>query len=303
MGTDISHIVKHDFKKFHDRNASKTYCESILSHLRKELLLGDGDPEWDEMKVLDEEDDFLRMKLADYDVTLRLLPDLWEIESYDRFSHIVMGDRVRKNAFDVVHALGAKEAWHAEEYFTWNGDAMESPGCNFEEWLAYLEREYEKPIQEFSSSAYWKLDSNGFLDIEPVYHDSFKECFAEFERLQESIPDYRLLGISRVGDHFLRCEKNGELYLIDERWKNPLIDAPVHTYWTFDNYFVVIKEGKSALYDSRGVSLTPFVKGFFKWKRTCDKIQRGGIKMYHEREIIENVEAKLSLTVFEKFDY
>lgn len=88
MGTDISHIVKHDFKLFHDRNASKTYCESILSHLRKELLLGDGDPEWNEMKILDEEDDFLRMKLADYDVTLRLLPDLWEIESYDRFSHI-----------------------------------------------------------------------------------------------------------------------------------------------------------------------------------------------------------------------
>lgn len=37
MGTDISHIVKHDFKLFHDRNASKTYCESILSHLRKEF--------------------------------------------------------------------------------------------------------------------------------------------------------------------------------------------------------------------------------------------------------------------------
>lgn len=97
MGTDISHIVKHDFKLFHDRNASKAYCESILNHLRKELLLGDGDPEWDEMKILDEEEDFLRMKLADYDVTLHLLPDLWEIESYDRFSHIVMGDRVRKN--------------------------------------------------------------------------------------------------------------------------------------------------------------------------------------------------------------
>ena len=104
-------------------------------------------------------------------------------------------------------------------------------------------------------------------------------------------------------DHFLRCERNGELYLIDEHWKSPLIDAPVQTYWTFDNYFVVIKEGKSALYDSRGVGLTPFVKGFFKWKRTCDKVQRGGIKMHLEREIIENVEAKLNLTVFEKFGY
>ena len=147
------------------------------------------------------------------------------------------------------------------------------------------------------------MDSKGVLDIEPIYHDCFKECFAEFDRLQNSIPDYRLLGISRVGDHFLRCEKNGELYLIDERWKTPLIDAPVQTYWTFDGCFVVIKDGKSALYDSRGVQLAPFVKGVFKWKRTYDKVQRGGIKMHLEREIIENVEAKLSLTVFEKYGY
>ena len=52
MGTDISHIVKYDSKQFHDRNASRAYCESILNHLRKELLLGDGDPEWNEMKIL-----------------------------------------------------------------------------------------------------------------------------------------------------------------------------------------------------------------------------------------------------------
>jgi hypothetical protein len=303
MGTDISHIVKHDFKLFHDRNASKAFCEKVYEHLRKELLLGDGEPEWDEPGVLDDEEDFLQISIADYDLNLRLLPDFWEIESYARYSFLLRGERVRKWAFDVVRALGATEAWHAEEYFTWNGDALEYPGCNFEEWMAYLEREYEKPIQEFSSSNYWKLDSKGFLDIEPVYHDCFKECFAEFERLQNSIPDYRLLGISRVGDHFLRCEKNGELYLIDEHWKTPLIDAPVQTYWTFDEHFVVIKDGKLALFDSSGTALTPFVKGFFKWKRTCDKIQRGGIKMHLEREIIENVQAKLSLTVFEKYGY
>ncbi|MBR3578704.1 MAG: hypothetical protein IKN98_07975 [Bacteroidales bacterium] len=302
MGTDISHIVKHDFKKFHDRNASKTYCESILSHLRKELLLGDGDPEWDEMKILDEEDDFLRMKLADYDVTLHLLPDLWEIESYDRFSHIVMGDRVRKNAFDVVRALGAKEVWHASDYFGWLG-GLSYPGCDFEEWMEYLGQEYGKPIQELSPADFWKLGPDGYLDYEPIYHDNFKECFDEFERLQESIPDYRLLGISRVGDHFLRCEKNGELYLIDERWKTPFIDAPVHTYWTFDGHFVVIKDGKSALYDSRGVKLTPFVKGLFEKESTRKPVQRGGIKMYHEQTIVKNVEARLSLIIFERFDY
>ena len=116
--------------------------------------LGDGDPEWDEMKVLDEEDDFLRMKLADYDVTLHLLPDLWEIESYDRFSHIVMGDRVRKNAFDVVRALGAKEVWHASDYFGWLG-GLSYPGCNFEEWMEYLGQEYGKPIQELSPADFW----------------------------------------------------------------------------------------------------------------------------------------------------
>ena len=254
MGTDISHIVKHDFKLYHDRDASRVYCESILNHLRKELLLGDGDPEWDEMKILDEEGDFLRMKLADYDVTLHLLPDLWEIESYDRFSYIVLGDRVRKNAFDVVHALGAKEAWHASDYFGWLG-GLSYPGCNFEEWMEYLGQEYGKPIQELSPVDFWKLGPDGYLDYEPIYHDSFKECFDEFEYLQESIPNYRLLGISRVGDRFLRCEKNGELYLIDEHWKKPFIDAPVKTYWTFGEYFVVVKDGKSALYEQDTAAL------------------------------------------------
>ena len=38
-------------------------------------------------------------------------------------------------------------------------------------------------------------------------------------------------------------------------------------------------------------------------ERTCDKVQRGGIKIHLEREIIENNEAKLILTVFEKYDY
>jgi len=303
MGTDISHIVKHDFKLFHDKNASKAFCEKVYEHLRKELLLGDGEPEWDEPGVLDDEEYFLRIDIADYDMCLDLHPDFWDIESFDRYSHLITNEDVRKKAFDVVRALGAKEAWHAEEYYTWNGDAMEYPGCDFEEWLAYLEREYEKPIQELSPTDFWKFGPDGYLDYEPIYHDSFKECFDEFDRLQESIPDYRLLGISRVGDRFLRCEKHGELYLIDEHWKTPLIDAPVQTYWTFDKHFVVIKDGKSALFDSSGIQLTPFVKGFFEWKRTCDKIQRGGIKMYLEREIIENVEAKLSLTVFEKYDY
>ena len=57
MGTDISHIVKHDLKLFHDRNASRAFYEKIYEHLCKKLLLSDGDPEWDEMKIHDEEGD------------------------------------------------------------------------------------------------------------------------------------------------------------------------------------------------------------------------------------------------------
>ena len=302
MGTDISHIVKHDFKLFHDRNASKAFCEKVYEHLRKELLLGDGEPEWDEPGVLDDEEDFLQISIADYDLNLRLLPDFWEIESYARYSFLLRGERVRKWAFDVVRALGAKEAWHASDYFGWLGD-LSYPGCDFEEWMEYLGQEYGKPIRELSPADFWKLGPDGYLDYEPIYHDNFKECFDEFERLQESIPDYRLLGISRVGDCFLRCEKNGELYLIDEHWKKPFIDAPVKTYWTFGEYFVVVKDGKSALYDYQGIQLTPFVKGVFEKEFSQKTVQRGGIKMYHEQTIVKNAEAKLSLTVFEKYDY
>ena len=101
----------------------------------------------------------------------------------------------------------------------------------------------------------------------------------------------------------IRCEKNGELYLIDEHWKKPFIDAPVKTYWTFGDIFVVEKDGKSALFDYWGTQLTPFVKGVFEKEFSQKPVQRGGIKMYHKQTIIKNIEAKLSLTVFEKYGY
>lgn len=59
------------------------------------------------------------------------------MESFYHYCQIVMHDGdyfgLRRKTFDIARALGQKEAWYAEEYYTWNGGNIENPEIPFEE--------------------------------------------------------------------------------------------------------------------------------------------------------------------------
>ena len=79
-----------------------------------------------------------------YDVEMSLHNGFWQIESFFHYCQIVMhqGDNfwLRRSLFDIARALGQKEAWHAEEYYTWNGGNIEDFEVPFEDWLAFAEK-------------------------------------------------------------------------------------------------------------------------------------------------------------------
>ena len=68
---------------------------------------------------------------------LSLHNGFWKMESFYHYCQIVMHDGdyfgLRRKTFDIARALGQKEAWYAEEYYTWNGGNIENPEIPFEE--------------------------------------------------------------------------------------------------------------------------------------------------------------------------
>ena len=266
MGVDISHIVRHDYYDINDLDKSRAFCEKTYSRLRSYLLL---DSCIDEngaggVSYVDDEMGF-EMRVPYNDVEFDLRPGCWEIESYFHYAQLVLGNHVRRLVFDVVHALDQKEAWHAAEYYTWNGGPLDNPKCSFQEWY-YVKNEYGTRISEFNSQCMWQYDKEDKLCYDSVYHDNFEECFEEFNRLQDKTDKYRLIGLTRIGNNMLRAEKNGELYLLHEQDMRPALYFPVRTENTFGQWIIVWKDNESAIIDASGNRLTPFVKGRFEIK-------------------------------------
>lgn len=269
MGVDISHIIRHDFRQVNDREASRAFVNETIKRLKQNLFIYEEDEEF--QYRYDEGLDETTFKLPVYDFEFILQNGFWQIESYYHYCQIAMhhGDyfRLRRMTFDIARALGQDEAWYATEYYTWNGEACEEPGVTFEQWMDHSTQKYGKPIPEFDQAAIMSQGDVHIPDNEPIYHDSFKECKELYENLQSKLGEYKLLSLDRYGNDFLRCEKDGLLYLVSERTLKPLFDEPIDgvTRLFSDGPKLAIKRnGLSALFDTNGLRLTDFVKGEFK---------------------------------------
>ena len=295
MGVDITHIIKHNFRQTSDIQLSLGFAKKTIDYLKNKLLLKGT---YDDFELLcDEECKEIRFNLPIYDVDFFLHDGFWQIESFYHYCQIVMheGDYfwLRWLIYDIVRALGEKEAWYAAEYYTWNGGKCETLGQSFEEWYEQAIEDYGKPIPEFDQSAIIAQGDVHIPEYEPIYHDSFKECNAHFNRLQSQIIGYKLLGIHRIGNCFARCEKDSHLFLLNEQTLTPLFKTPVDDVLSPLNgpEFVIVKNGLSAVFNAYGKQLTDFVKGHFEWEwasvnSLCD---------YHHDRIIYNKEANIQL--------
>ena len=293
MGVDISHIIRHDFRDVNNRDDALEYTKEAIERLKKNLHLYGAD----EVFEITDDCGCLTFNVPVYDVELSLHNGFWKMESFCHYCQIVMhhGDYfwLRCITFDIARALGQNEAWYAEEYYTWNGGNIEEADVPIEDWLAFAEKKYGKPIPEFDQQAIMAQGDVHIPKYEPLYHDSFKECFAKFDKVQSEIRDFKLLGLHYTGNGYYRCEKNGGLYLINSRTFKPMFDKPIEAMLQSLNgsEFIIRKNGLSAVFDMDGNQLTDFVKGEFDWKWA--KIDM--LKEYHPKRIIFNEEANIEL--------
>lgn len=299
MGVDISHIIRHDFRNVQDKNESLEFTKKTIEQLKNNLCIHSvddkfciyQDEEWGEGQVE------TKFELPIYDVEFILHNGFWQIESNYHYFQIVMheGDYfwLRQLTFDIAKALEQNEAWYAEEFYTWNGVGCDKPETTFEQWLEYAVNKYGKSIPEYNQSAIIAQDNLSFPDYEPIYHDSFKECKELFDKLQDRLKEYKLLGLDRTGDGYLRCEKDGDLFLIHANTLKPMFNEPIESMLQSLNgpEFIVRKQGLSAVFDKEGQQLTDFVKGDFDWKWA----PFNPLKDKDELRIIFNEEAGIEL--------
>lgn len=215
MGVDISHIIRHDFRQVEDKNASKAFVIKTIKQLKKNLHIQENFT-----FRYDEEFNETTFRLPFYDVEFTLHNGFWQIESYYHYCQLVMhrGDYfwLRRLTFDLARALGQDEAWYATEYYTWNGDGCENPEDTFEQWMERSIKRYGKNLPEFDQASIMSQGDVHIPEHEPIYHDSFKECKELYNKFQEKLGYYKLLGLLRTNEGELRCEKNGFLFLYNE---------------------------------------------------------------------------------------
>lgn len=299
MGVDISHIIKHDFRNVHDKEQSLIFTKETIEQLKTNLCISSVDDKFHIHQDDRWSEDLTEttFQLPIYDVEFTLHNGFWQIESYVHYCQIVMHQGnyfwLRRLTFDIAKALGQEEAWYATEFYTWNGGGCEMPNTTFEQWQEHSIKQYGKPIPEFDQAAIVAQGDIHIPDYEPIYHDSFRECKELYNQLQEKLKDYTLLGLSRIGNGFLRCEKAGGLFLLNEITLKPMFDEPVEGILQSLNgpEFIVRKQGLSAVYDMNGQPLTDFVQGDFDWKWAPND----PLKDINLHRIIYNEEAGIEL--------
>ncbi len=292
MGVDISHIIRHDFRQVEDKEASKAFVFKTMEQLKKNLHILEVDDCFEYRHY--DEDNETTFSLPIYDVEFTLHNGFWQIESFCHYCQIVMhhGEHfgLRRLTFDIARALGQDEAWYAEEYYTWNGCGCSTPEITFEQWMERAKESYGKSIPEFDQASIMAQGDVHIPKYEPIYHDSFKECKELFNKLQKKLGEYKLLGLDQTGNGYLRCEKDGMLFLINEESLKPMFEEPIESMLQSLNgpEFIIKKNGLSAVFDMNGKQLTEFVKGNFDWE--WDPKDNNGLK-----RIIFNREAGIEL--------
>lgn len=176
MGVDVSHIIKHDFRKVYDPISSMEFVKNTIQRLKKNLLL--DNPEEDFEVCYDEDRNETTFQIPVDDIEFTLHNGFWQIESYYHYYQFVMPYNgeflIRRKIYDIAKALGQDEAWHAQEYYTWNGHGCEEPETTFEEWYERAIIQYGGELPDFNPVVL-SIQGDYPTEYEPIYHDTFQE--------------------------------------------------------------------------------------------------------------------------------
>ena len=261
MGYDCSIMIRTDFRKRHDKEATLKKLEETAAIL--------NNAEGANSYVVRIDDTFDKWCITEGDdeqffMNLELYNGFWHMETgFGYFQYFEKVHSIRRSVYEYVKLLGEIEAWPCDERYSWNSDILSDYCVKFEEWIAYCEKGQGKKIEELDIRDVMNRKEQ-FYQGNLVYHDSFEDYHQKEKIYKELYPDYDLLEMLDVGP-LLYLKKDGKKYMLNTETNSFLTGGSIDSYQMVDtcHYFTLMKNKKKALFSNEGKQITDFRDAHF----------------------------------------
>lgn len=214
-------IVPNQFTDVRNLSASLAELNRIKQKLQNHYKISDRykieyeyetEPEYPSFHYMYEIDN-----ISNADFWIHLHNGFIEI-GFVKYAQYFLGDEgrswARDHFFDIVFALGEKQAFVASEFHYHNycygsGVGYGDPEFDFEYW-----RKEFPNTQDFDASWMITEDFSLIPDDDSVFLDRFEDCWERLDVLRRRFPDCEILGISEVNEWYIPVLKEGKFNLI-----------------------------------------------------------------------------------------
>lgn len=288
MGVDLCVIIKSNFRKREDRDATilklRETADLLNSTMGENRYYPDLTEAGGELCIRDsnENDDFMSLELYN---GFWLMDTAWRHHQY-----YIKNMWLRKMIYDYVILLGQNDAWPCAEYYAWNSNILEDPTRTFEEWEQYCIDKLKHGIEDLDiNEILYRKEL--FYNGDSIQHDTFADYHKKMKVYNELYRDYTLLEMNKVGP-MLYLQKDCKKYLLNTDNLEFITGGAIDGYDMLDtSQYAWVKIGKEiAIVSPEGKLVSDFMKAHF--------FSQGGHEkdgMYHE--YIRNIEGTFELEI------
>lgn len=279
MSVSLSIIIKTDFRKRNDRDATLKKLEEIAAILNEAegvySYYVDTSLSFDQWCITGVDDD----NYFDH-----FLSQVWLFNGFLTFETAFRDHQyftktmgIRKTIYDYVTSLGQTEVWPCSEFYTWNCDILEDHLRTFEEWEEYCAKRMGHEIKDFNIDEVLERKEL-FYHSDGVCHDTFEDYHKKMRVYNDLYSDYTLLEMNKVGP-MLYLQKDSKKYLLNSDTLEFITGGPIDAYDMLDTcqYAWVKKDKKTAIVSPKGELVSDFMKAHFYSQGDYDEDRK-----YHE---------------------
>lgn len=217
MGSDVGIITPCEFREVRDKQKSEAFLKKTVEHLRITLRIPTisahifDEPDGDYYPADEWPRSDMEIYVPIYGATIYLNEGFWYFFNGFRYLQLVYpaGTQwLRYEIFDIVRALGQKEAWYCSYYDV--EDSIGPNGYTLETWLEKAANS-DEGITEYSVDALIREGEAIRHSHRRYYHDSFSDVFPLFDEMKKRYAPQCLLGLSTSSDMQVRVEDNGQI--------------------------------------------------------------------------------------------
>ena len=279
MSVSLSIIIKTDFRKRHDRDATLKKLEETAAILNKaegvKSYFVDTDDTFDQwcIRGIDDEHYFDHFFM-----------EVWLFNGFLVFETAFRDHQyftktlgIRKTVYDYATSLGQTEAWPCSEFYTFNSDALENYLRTFEEWEEYCVKKMGHEIKDFNLGEVIERKEL-FYHSDGVCHDTFEDYHKKMRAYNDLYSDFTLLEMNKVGP-MLYLQKDSKKYLLNTDTLEFITGGPIDAYDMLDTcqYAWVKKNKETAIVSPKGELVSDFMKAHFYSQGDYDEDRN-----YHE---------------------